>query len=176
MKQNIWKIIVPIITGAIGVVIGGLVEWKKEDSLAQKQFEYSLIENALTKEEGLAQQELNFLLELGLITKIDTTALRVRIENANLPAVGYWDGFVISNLKGLLAAFYRRNNKFPKDMNEFVLAFPLSLHLKIIGKQNLRYQAMGNDSADCLLSFAGKDNRWGTADDKTYDTNDVLGR
>lgn len=176
MKSKAWNFILPIISAGIGVVIGGLVDWKKEDSLAAKEFEYRLIETSLSRDLNNAQRNLDFLLDIGLISNIDTAALRTRIESDNLPAVGYWDGFVMGELSFLLKVFYNRNSRFPKDLEEFTKAYPLNLHLTILGRQNLRYKTTNANFRDCQLSFAGADNRWGTDDDKVLLTNDILRR
>lgn len=177
MKSKFWNYLLPIISGAIGLIIGGLVDWKTKDTLASKEFEYRLIESSLSGDINSAQRNLNFLLDIGLISKIDTGVLRDKIKSQDLPAtVGYWDGYTMANLSSLLGSFYRRNDRFPKSLDEFRRAFPIELHLRILGMPNIRYQSLGDQSEDCKLSFAGEDNRWGTDDDKTLLTNDVLGR
>jgi hypothetical protein len=176
MKSKAWNYLAPIISGVIGIIIGGLVDWKKEDSLATKEFEYRLIESSLSQDIKNSEEKLTFLLDIGLISAIDTAALQERIKNNDLPGRGYWDGFVLGDLSRLLRIFNNNKKRFPKDIDEFSNTYPITLHKQIIGTENLRYQGIGNKLQSCKLEFAGPDNVWGTSDDKAYSTNDILGR
>ncbi|HPE56381.1 MAG TPA: hypothetical protein P5514_14590 [Bacteroidales bacterium] len=171
--KKFWKISIPILTAAIGVVIGGLVDWTKENSLESKKFEYRLIENALNENSVYeASSQLNFLLDIGMITSVDTAVLRDKINEEKLPVLGnYLFGYAFGNMAGILGSYYLKTKQLPANIEEFDKLSNFALHYQILGKQNVKYFKVGDN--DFQLIFYGPDNIPKTEDDKVYTMKDL---
>jgi len=171
--KKAWNYILPIVSAGIGVIIGGLVDWKKEDTLEDKKFEYRLIENALNAESlHDATKELNFLMDIGMIASVDTSILRQKVKESDLPILGnYLNGFAQGNMVGTLAGYYKRTKRLPANFEEFDRIGNFALHYQVLGKQNIRYVKAGEN--DFQLIFFGPDNIAKTEDDKVVTMKDL---
>ena len=174
--QTFTKYFIPVITAGMGVLIGGLVDWKKEDVLEDKKFEYRIIEGALAEEtQEKAAENLKFMIDIGLISSLDTTVINNKINNNQLPlrdfGAGRCEGLVVGNLMGLIAKFFKQKNRVPRNFNELNDFQPIGLHIQILGKENVIYKAA--DPRNFELLFAGKDLILYSDDDKTYGFKDL---
>ena len=183
-NQFIITTLVSILVGILGIVLGSYTDILNTQSnnetaslLEDKKFEYSIIENALSQEKYEQKvASLEFAINIGLISAIDTTALKKIIDEQKLPDIsrnyeGFIDGLTMTDILWLIQGFYEENDRVPYNSEELDSSFRMDLHYKILGKDKVRYQAVSEENF--RLVFAFNDDELGTADDKIYEFKDL---
>ncbi len=175
---------VSIVSLLLGTLVGSYIDiWtiksnqEYSKNIEDLRFEYSIIENALNLNNADERiKSLDFALKVGLFSEIDTTALKQAISTQQLPNLsrrneGYIDAITLVDMLFIIEDFYKKNQRVPYRMAEIENAYRLDLHYKILGKFNIKYQAIAEK--EFRLHFAHSDDILGNQNDIIYEFEDL---
>jgi hypothetical protein len=165
--SSIWIVLLGAgLLGFIGGILGELINWKKEDQLTSKEFQYGLVKDIMSVPNSKARNmRAKFYFETGLIdnkvVNLDLYALTYSIGKER----GEADKSMAEGILGAIRVFYMQERKVPVNLNQLDQALNIKTQLDYF-KGDVHYKATGPKAF--TLQFYGADAVLYTDDDKKY--------
>ncbi|MBN1203455.1 MAG: hypothetical protein JXB05_00840 [Myxococcaceae bacterium] len=163
--------------GVLGTGLGAGLQGYWNASLEQQKFEYGLLEKALvtdndpaTDDLDLAKKKLLFLVESGVISRLDREQIkRMASDPSQLPVVqGQRDRAAVNRIVDAINSYQRKHGSYPESLTHLITEYPqLPEEIPILRNSKIRYEP--DPGRGYVLTFAGQDGALDTRDDKIHD-------
>lgn len=165
--SSIWMVLLGAgLLGFIGGIIGNLIDWKKEEQLADKNFQYQLFKDLVAiQNKQERENQIKLYYQTGLIdkevVKLDLDSLIYMITRQR----GQADGVAARGILGAIREFYLIEKKVPVNLNQLEQVLKIKNQLNYFNG-DVHYKAA--DPKTFSLRFYGEDGVLYTEDDKKY--------